>query len=110
MLAVCLHQAYTMLVQVTGVKSQDSSRGPSAPYMTSTMLMDAANQLGSNVAATMAAAQGLFEGDVKDTDEGEPLDTILDDSKTAVRSTYVSDKATRYVLVDCCSRRLCMTL
>lgn len=66
--------------QVTGVKSQDSSRGPSAPYMTSTMLMDAANQLGSNVAATMAAAQGLFEGDVKDTDEDGLISYMRTDS------------------------------
>lgn len=50
-------------LQVTGVRSNQYSRGPSAPYMTSSMLMDAANQLGSNVKATMAAAQRLFEGD-----------------------------------------------
>lgn len=49
-------------LQVTGLKSQNYNRGPSAPYMTSSMLMDAANQLGSNVTATMTAAQGLFEG------------------------------------------------
>lgn len=49
--------------QVTGVRSNQYNRGPLAPYMTSSMLMDAANQLGSNVKATMAAAQRLFEGD-----------------------------------------------
>lgn len=54
-----------MFFQVTGLRSHNYSRGPSAPYMTSTLLMDAANQLGSNVAATMTAAQGLFEGDVE---------------------------------------------
>lgn len=55
----------SILVQVAGLKSHNYNRGPSAPYMTSTMLMDAANQLGSNVAATTTAAQGLFEGDVE---------------------------------------------
>ena len=70
MVAVVLHHACSVLVQVTGVKSQDYSQGPSAPFMTSTLLMDAGNQLGSNVAATMAAAQALFEGDIQDSDEG----------------------------------------
>lgn len=32
--------------------------------MTSTMLIDAASQLGQDVAATMASAQRLFEGDI----------------------------------------------
>ena len=67
--ALCLQArlclARSMFFQVTGLKSHNYNRGPSAPYMTSTMLMDAANQLGSDVAATMTAAQGLFEGDVE---------------------------------------------
>ena len=49
-------------MQITGVRGTEVEKGPSAPYMTSTMLTDAANQLGSNVARTMANAQALFEG------------------------------------------------
>ena len=49
-------------MQVKKVKGTESSRSPAAPYMTSSMLMDASNQLGNSVATTMSAAQGLFEG------------------------------------------------
>ncbi len=49
-------------VQVDRMKSTEAKRSPSAPYMTSTMLTDAANHLGSSVAGTMATAQALFEG------------------------------------------------
>ena len=66
------------LLQVTAIKRQDYTRSPEAPYMTSTMLMDAANQLGSNVGSTIAAAQGLFEGDIKDSqaDQGCPCSLL----------------------------------
>jgi len=52
----------TVCVQVTSKQGIDVKRSPSLPFMTSTMLTAAANQLGSDVARTMANAQVLFEG------------------------------------------------
>ena len=49
-------------MQVTSKQGIDVKRSPSLPFMTSTMLTAAANQLGSDVARTMANAQVLFEG------------------------------------------------
>lgn len=51
-----------MCLQVTGKQVSEVRRNPSLPYMTSSLLTDAANQLGSSVAATMSNAQALFEG------------------------------------------------
>lgn len=47
---------------MTSKQGIDVKRSPSLPFMTSTMLTAAANQLGSDVARTMANAQVLFEG------------------------------------------------
>ena len=49
-------------MQVTGLKKTELMRGPSPPYMTTSMLADAGNQLGASVGATMMDAQALFEG------------------------------------------------
>ena len=57
------------LIQVTGVKNSESSRNPGAPFITSSMVQDAANRLGFKVANTMSTAQALFEGG----DQGEAL-------------------------------------
>ncbi len=60
-----LHFSFLQLcvcVQVTSKQGIDVKRSPSLPFMTSSMLTAAANQLGSDVARTMANAQVLFEG------------------------------------------------
>ncbi|KAA6425407.1 MAG: hypothetical protein FRX49_04900 [Trebouxia sp. A1-2] len=49
-------------LQVTSKQGSDVRRSPSLPFMTSSMLTAAANQLGSDVARTMANAQVLYEG------------------------------------------------
>lgn len=51
-----------LYLQVTGRQVSEVRRSPALPYMTSSLLTDAANQLGSSVAATMSNAQALFEG------------------------------------------------
>jgi len=55
-------------VQVTSKQGIDVKRSPYLPFMTSSVLTAAANQLGSDVARTMANAQVLFEGG----DVGQP--------------------------------------
>ncbi|KAL3144457.1 hypothetical protein ABBQ32_004201 [Trebouxia sp. C0010 RCD-2024] len=91
--------------KVKRVSSAMHTRSPSAPYMTSTMLMDAAAQLGQDVAAAMAAAQRLFEGDVHgalgESDEGlitymrtdSPTldDTAAQEIREAVKAIYGLD-------------------
>ena len=57
-----LHDSAAVWVQVTSKQGIDVKRSPSLPFMTSSMLTAAANQLGSDVARTMANAQVLFEG------------------------------------------------
>ena len=57
-----LHDDASVWVQVTSKQGIDVKRSPSLPFMTSSMLTAAANQLGSDVARTMANAQVLFEG------------------------------------------------
>ena len=52
-----------LALQVSSVKGTEVKRNASAPYMTSSMLSDAANKLGFKVQATMSNAQALFEGD-----------------------------------------------
>lgn len=44
------------------MKHTDSSRKPAAPFITSSMVQDAANRLGFQVATTTSTAQALFEG------------------------------------------------
>ena len=63
MSCVCKQSGWLNPLQVSAVKGTEIKRNPSAPYMTSTMLSDAANRLGSKVSHTMSNAQALFEGD-----------------------------------------------
>jgi len=58
----CVCVCVCVCVQVTSKQGIDVKRSPSLPFMTSSMLTAAANQLGSDVARTMANAQVLFEG------------------------------------------------
>ncbi len=47
---------------VNSITEKTSQRNPQAPYITSTLQRDAANQLGFPVKKTMSVAQGLYEG------------------------------------------------
>lgn len=49
-------------LQVSSVNRTSMSRSPAAPFITSSMVQDAANRLGYKVANTMSTAQALFEG------------------------------------------------
>ena len=68
-----LHDSAAVWVQVTSKQGIYVKRSPSLPFMTSSMLTAAANQLGSDVARTMANAQVLFEGG----DVGQPCLLLL---------------------------------
>lgn len=46
---------------VLSIESKDEKRNPLAPYITSTLQQDAANQLGYSAKQTMRLAQGLYE-------------------------------------------------
>lgn len=47
---------------VSRVKKSERKRNPSAPFITSTLQMDASRKLGFSAQRTMRAAQGLYEG------------------------------------------------
>ncbi len=47
---------------VNRVKKSERKRNPSAPFITSTLQMDASRKLGFSAQRTMRAAQGLYEG------------------------------------------------
>lgn len=47
---------------VDRVKKSERKRNPSAPFITSTLQMDASRKLGFSAQRTMRAAQGLYEG------------------------------------------------
>ncbi len=47
---------------VSRVKKSERKRNPAAPFITSTLQMDASRKLGFSAQRTMRAAQGLYEG------------------------------------------------
>lgn len=89
--------------EVTKVTLKDTTRKPSAPFITSTLQRDASSKLGYGVSKTMQVAQKLYEGMEID---GEPVGLITymrtdsvrisDDAQLAAKDFIIQNYGEKY--------------